>query len=173
MEEHPALQRSHEEQRGRLRIANAQPSRRCGAAEVAGDDGKATARRAVRLIEGQYQRSAPRVSVHGHHDAAGDDVLGERDELGGHAAEDDAGVGLAGRLRQVADHRRQLDDLAVHGLAEQRVLRLHVAQERGGGDAELAGDVGQRGGGEALGGEDAAGGFQDLIAADARRASHL
>jgi len=173
MEEHVALQRSHEKQRRRLRIADAQASRRRGAAEIAGDDGKPAARRAVRLIEGQYQRSAPRVSVHGHDDAAGDDALGERDELGGDAAEHHARVGLAGRLRQVANHRRQLDGAAVHRLAEQRVLRLHVPEQRGGGDAELAGDVGQRSGGEALGGEDAAGGLEDLIAADARRASHL
>ena len=174
MEEHVALQRSHEEQRGRLRIADAQPSRRSGAAEVAGDDGKPAARRAVRLIEGQYQRSAPRVSVHGYDDAAGDDALGEGNELGGDAAEDDARVGLARRTHQIADGRRNLDRLAAaHGLGEERVLGVDVAEERGGGDAELAGDVGQRGGGEALGGEDTAGGLDDLIAADARRAAHL
>jgi hypothetical protein len=174
MEEDVALQRSHEEQRGRLRIAHAQPARRRGAAEVAGHDGEAAARRAVRLIEGQYQRSAPRVSVHGHDDATGDDALGEGDELRGNAAEDDARVGLAGRARQIADRRRNLDGLAAaHRFGEERVFGVDVAQERGGGDAELAGDIGEGGGGEPLGAEDATGGVEDLVAADARRAAHL
>jgi hypothetical protein len=171
MEEHPSLQRSHEQQRGGAGIADAQTSRGRGAAEVVGHDGKAAARRAVRLIERQYQRSAPRVSVHGHDDAAGDDVLGKGDELRGEAAEDDARVGVAGGRGQVGDRGRDLDPL--HGLGEELVLGVDVAQERGGGDVELAGDVGQGGGGEALGGEDAAGGVEDLIAADARRAAHL
>ena len=174
MEEHPALQRSHEQQRGGARVADAQASRGRSAAEVVGDDGEAAARRAVRLIEGQYQRSAPRVSVHGHDDAAGDDALGEGDELRGQAAKNGARIGLGGGCGQVAHRRRNLDGrAAAHGLGEERVLGADVPQQRGGGHAELAGDVGQRRRGEALGGEDAAGGVEDLIAADARRPAHL
>jgi len=174
MEEHPALQRSHEQQRGGAGIADAQASGGRGAAEPVGDDGKAAARRAVLLIEGQYQRSAPGVSVHGHDDAAGDDVLGEGDELLGQAAEDDARVGVARRGGQVGHGRRKLDGrAALHGLGEERVLGVDVAQQRRGGDAELAGDVGERGRGEAFVREDAAGGVEDLIAADARGTTHL
>ena len=112
--------------------------------------------------------------MHGHDDAASDDALGEGDELRGQTSEDDARVGVAGRGRKLRDRRRQLDGrAAAHGLGEKRVLGVDVPQQRGGGDAELPGDVGQRGGGEAFVGEDAAGGIEDLIAADARRATHL
>lgn len=175
VEEDVPLQRSHEEQRGGARIADAQPSRGGGAAEVVGDDGEAAPRRAVALrIERQDQRRAPGVFVHGHDDAGGDDSLGEGDEPLGDAAEDDARIGVRGCRRQIADAGGRLDDLAaLHGLGEEGVLGVDVAEEGGGGDAELAGDVGEGGGGEALGGEDAAGGGEDLIAADARGATHL
>ena len=174
MEEHPALQRPHEQQRGGARVADAQASRGRGAAKVVGDDGEAAARRAVRLIERQYQRSAPGVSVHGHDDAAGDDALGKGDELRGQAAEDDAGIGVAGRGGQIGHGRGKLDGrAAAHGLGEEGVLRVDVPEQRGGSHAELAGDIREGGGGEALGGEDAAGGVEDLIAADARRPAHL
>ena len=51
MKEDVSLQRTHEEQRRRARIADAEPPGRGGAPEVVGDDGKAAAGRAVRLIE--------------------------------------------------------------------------------------------------------------------------
>jgi hypothetical protein len=174
MEEHVALQRSHEEQRRGARVAHAQASGGRGAAEVVRNDGKAAPGRTVRLIERQYKGSAPRVSMHGHDDAAGDDALGEGDELRGQAAQDEARVGVAGRRGELGDGRRNLDGrAAAHGLGEELVFRVDVAEQGGGGDAELAGDVGQGGGGEALRGEDAAGGVEELIAADARRPSHL
>jgi len=47
MEEDVALQRSHEEQRGGARVADAQPPGGGGAAEVVGDEREAAARRAV------------------------------------------------------------------------------------------------------------------------------
>lgn len=170
MEEDVALQRAHEEQRGGARIADPQPAGGGGAAEVVGDDGEAAARRAVGFgVERQDHRG-----VLGHDDVAGDHLLGEGDELLGDAAEDHARI-FGGRGRgQGEDAGRRLDDLrAAHGLGEERVLGADVAEKRGGRDLELAGDVGQGGGGEALGGEDAAGGVEDLIAADARGAAHL
>jgi hypothetical protein len=107
-------------------------------------------------------------------DVAADHPLGERDELLGDAAEDRARIVRGGGGCQGEDARRRLDDLrAAHGFGEQRVLRPDVAKERGGGDVQLAGDIGQGGGGEALGGEDPAGGVEDLVAADARGAAHL
>ena len=175
MKEHVSLERAHEEQRGGARIADAQPSRGRGAAEIADQDGKAAARRAVTArVEGEDQRRALRVGVHGHDDVRADDGLGKGDEFLGDAAEDGARIGVAGRGGQVADAGGGLDDVrAAHGLGEELLLGADVAEEGGGGDVELAGDVGQGGGGEALGAEDATGGVDDLIAADARRASHL
>ena len=175
MEEHVSLQRSHEEQGGGLRIADAQPSGRRGTAEVAGDDGEAAPRRAVAArIEREDQRGALRAGVHGDHDVRSDGRLGEGNELFGHAAEHRARIGVAGRIGELADAGRRLDHVdAPHGLGEEGVFGIDVTEERGGSDAELAGDVGQGGGGESLGGEDVAGGLEDLIAPDARRAAHL
>jgi hypothetical protein len=175
VKEDPSLQGAHEEERRGARVADAQPPGGGGAAEVIGDDGKAAARRAVGLVEGKDERGAPRVLVHGDDDAGADDPLGERHELLGDAAEDDARVGVGRRGGEVDDAGRRLEHRAalLHSLVEQGVLRLDVAEERGGGDVELAGDVGEGGGGEALRREDAAGGVEELIAAEARRATHL
>jgi hypothetical protein len=170
MEEDVSLQRSHEKQRRGVRVVDAQPAGGGGAAEVVGDDGEAATRGAVAVgIERQDQRG-----VLGYDDVAGDHALGERYEFLGDAAQDDARIFRRRSGGQREDAGRRLDDLrAAHGLGEQGVFGADVAEECRGGDAELAGDVGQGGGGEALGGEDAAGGFEDLIAADARGASHL
>jgi len=170
MEEDVSLQGAHEEQGRRAGVADPQPAGGGGAAEVVGDDGEAAPRRAVGLrIEGQDHRSVLR-----NDDVAADHLLGERDELLGDAPEDHPRVFGSRRGSESENARRRLDDLrAAHGLGEQRVLRANVAKERRGRDAELAGDVGQGGGGETLGGEDAAGGVEDLIAADARGAAHL
>lgn len=174
MEEDVSLQRPHEEQRRGARIADPQTAGGGGTAEVVGDDGEAAARRAVGLVERQDQRRPPRVLVHGDDDAGGDDPLGERDELLGDAAEDGARIGVGGGGGELEDAGRRLEHrTALHGLVEEGVLGVDVAEERRGGDVQLAGDVGQGGGGEAFGGEDAAGGVEDLIAADARGASHL
>jgi hypothetical protein len=175
MEQHIALQRAHEKERGSARIADAQSPRRGGAAEVVGDDGEAAARRTVALrIEGKDQRRLLRVGVHGGDDVRGDDVRGEGDELLRDAAENGAGIGLAGCGGEVADAGGRLEDVpAAHGLGEEGIFGLDVAQHCGGCDAELPGDVGQRSGGESFGREDAAGGLHDLVPLDARRAAHL
>lgn len=112
--------------------------------------------------------------MHGHHDASGDDALGEGDELGGDAAKDDARIGAGRRGGELSDGCGDLDRrAAVHGVVEEGVLGADVAEEGGGSHAELAGDVGERGGGEALRGEDAAGDVEDLVAGDAGRPAHL
>src|SRR5947209_20543785 len=80
VEKHVALQRAHEEERRRARIAEAKASGGGGAAEVIDHERKSAARRAVRFIKGQYKRSAPRVSMHGHDDAGADDPRGEGNE---------------------------------------------------------------------------------------------
>ena len=169
MEQNVALQRAHEEQRRGARVADPQPAGGRGAAEVVGDDGEAAPRRAVALgVERQNHRGVLRDD-----DVAADHPLGERDELLGDAPEDCPRIFRGRRRCQGENAGRRLDDLrAAHGFGEQGVFRPDVAEERGGGDLELAGDVGQGGGGETLGGEDAAGGVENLIASDARGAAH-
>lgn len=170
MEEDESLQRSHEEERGRARIADAQLAGGGGAAEIVGHDGKAAPRRVVALwVEGEEERGVLR-----HHDVAADHLLGEGDELFRDVAKDRPRVRGGGGGCQLQDAGGGIDDVrAAHGLAEEGVLGVDMAEKGGWGDVQLAGDVGEGGGGESLGGEDAPGGGQDLIAADARRAAHL
>ena len=112
--------------------------------------------------------------MHVDGDVLGDDLLRERDELLGHAPQDVARIGLGGiDVRQVDDEVRRPRHAALHGGAEEGLLRLEMPQHGGRGDAHGNGDVGQRGGVEALLSEDAAGGLEQLFASDARRASHL
>lgn len=175
MKKDVSLQRSHEEQRRGARIADFQSARDYRPPEVVGDDGEAAAGWAVAFgIEGKNECGALCTGVHGHHDVRSDHGLGEGDELLGHAAEDDAGIGVRGSGGQVADAGGRLDHVAaVHGLGEEGVLGIDVAEEGGGGDVQFAGDVGEGGGGKALRGEETPGGGEDLIAVDARRATHL
>lgn len=158
-----------------MRVSDADHARFGGAAEVVADDAEAAARGVVGVrIERQDDRRPLGVGVHGQDDARGQDPLHERHELLGHAAEDDPRIARGIDRRQVEDALRRLDDVAAgHRLAEEGLLRLHVPQQRRGGDSQLRGDVGQGGGVEALQGEDTAGRLQDLIAVDACRASHL
>ena len=112
--------------------------------------------------------------MHGHDDAAGDDAFSKRDELGRDTAEDHARVDFGGGGGELPDGCRDFDRrAAVHGVVEESVLGADVAEERGGSHPEPARDVRQGRGSEALGGENAAGGVEDLFAADARRAAHL
>jgi hypothetical protein len=167
------LQRSHEEERGGARILHADDAGLGGAAEVIGDDGQAAARRGVFAadVEGQDDRGL-RAAVHVDGEVLGDGARDERDELLGQAAEDDARVlGAAGGL-QPDDARRQLDVARAHGRGEKGLLGRRVAQDRGRRDAELRGDVGEGGGLEALRGEDAPGGLEELFAGDGRWAAH-
>ena len=165
------LERPHEEQRRRARVANADDARLGGAAEVALDDVQAAAGRTVGGL-GVERDDERGLGVHVDRDVQADHFLGEGDELLGDAAQHEARVGARVNLLQVGDDGRQAA-AAGHGLEEELLLRLDVAQERGGGDAELSGDVGQGGVAETLGGEDAAGDVQEPIAGDGGRASHL
>ena len=158
-----------------MRIADPHHARFGGAFEVIGHDSQSAARRIVGLgIERQHDRRAARRRVHGHDDTRGEHVPDERHELLGDAPEHDARIGFRIDLRQLEDALRRIEEhAALHGQAEESLLGVDVAKDRGRGDAELAGDVGQRGGVEALRGEDAAGGVDQAVFRDGRRAAHL
>lgn len=144
-----------------------------GAAEVVGDDDQAAARRGVVAadVEGQDDRRL-RLAVHVDGEVLGDGAGDERHELLGQAAEDDAWIlGAAGGL-EMDDGRRHFDVAGAHGRREEGLLRPHVPQHGGRRDFQLGGNVGEGGGLEALGGKDAAGSLEELLAGDGRWAAH-
>lgn len=160
------MDRSDEESRRRARIFDANDAGFCRAVEVVFDDLDAAPRRAV-LVHAEVAR------VHEDGDVLREDVLRERDELLGDAPEHRARIGCRGvDARQLDDERRRLQR-QMHGLGEQRVLRRHVAQQRGRRDPETCGDVRQRGAFEPLGREGLARGGQQAFAADDRGPAHL
>lgn len=167
------MQRSHEQQRRGAGIGGADAARFDGAAEVVRHQHQAAARRAVGIVavEGDDELRRARLHVDGHGGA--DDALGEGDELFGQRTQHQARV-LLRRVDagQRDDERRRRGEAGGHGGGKEGLLRGEVPQDGGGGDAQGLGDVGQRGAVEALLGEDAAGGFEDVVAGDAWRAAH-
>lgn len=111
--------------------------------------------------------------MHVDREVLGDRAGDEGNELLGQPAQHDARVRGCVDVRELRHAARQLDVVRAHGRGEERLLGRHVAQHRGGGDVQLAGDVGQRGGLEAFGGENAPRGVEELFPGDARGASHL
>jgi hypothetical protein len=173
MEEDVRLQRAHEEQRGGARVLDADDAGLGGAAEVVGDDAEAAARRRIlgADVEGEDDRGL-RAAVHVDGEVLGDGVRDEGNELLGEPAQHDARVLGAARGLKMDDRGGQLDVARAHGRGEEGLLRLGVAKERRGRDVQLGSDVGERRGFEALRGEDAAGGLEDELAGDGRRAAH-
>ena len=167
------LQRAHEKERGGARFFHVQHAGLGGAAEVVGDDAETAARRRVVVadVEGEDDRGL-RPPVHVDGEVLGDGAGDEGDELLRQAAEHDARIlGAAGGL-EADDAGRQLDVPRAHGRGEEGLLGGDVAEDRGGSDVELGGDVGEGGGLEALLGEDAPRRFQQAFAVNRRRAAH-
>jgi hypothetical protein len=167
------LQRAHEEERGGARFFDVQDAGLGGAAEVVGDDAKAAARRRVVVadVEGKDDRGL-RAPVHVDGEVLGDGAGDEGNELLRQAAQHDARVlGAAGGL-ETDDAGRQLDVPRAHGGGEEGLLGRDVAEDRGGGDVELGGDVGEGGGFEAFRGEDFSRRVKETFARDRRRAAH-
>ena len=165
MEKDVGVQRPHEQPGGDARIFDTDHAGGGGAAEVVLDHHQPAARWAA-LVARQE------TGVHEDGDVLGEDVSGEGDELLGDPAQYDARVGGGIDVRQLHDERRRLDR-QMHGLGEESLLRRHVPQHGGRRDAQLAGDVGERGAVEALGRENAAGHGEQLFLANGRRPSHL
>jgi hypothetical protein len=97
----------------------------------------------------------------------------ERDELAGELPQDDAWVLVARKRVEGVDARRQLDVAAFHRLEEELLFRFDVTEECSRSDVQLPGNVGQRGGLEALLREDAARRGEQLRSLDGCRPAHL
>lgn len=167
------LQRAHEEERGGARFFDVQDAGLGGAAEVVGDDAEAAARRGVVVadVEGEDDRGL-RAPVHVDGEVLGDGAGDEGDELLGQASQHDARILGAASGLETDDACGQLDVPRAHGGGEEGLLGRNVAEDGGGGDAELGGDVGEGGGFEALFGEDASCRFEEAFAGDRWRAAH-
>ncbi len=175
VDEDVRLELPHKEQRHRPRVAAADRSGIHGAAEVIGEDAQPAPRRRLSAggVEGHDDGGLARAEVHLHDDGGADHALHEGHDLLGEAAQDDARIGRCVDGGQLFDARRDGDLAAAGGGGEELLLRLEMPQERGRGDADVLGHIGERGAGEAAGDEGPAGGIEDLIAADARWTAHL
>lgn len=173
MQEDVRLQRAHEKQRSSARIADANHARFGSAAEVVGDDAQTDFRRRVfaRRVEGQHERRRCAV-VHVDGEIRRDRLLRERDEALGDGAQNNVRIGRRTERAQLGDELRHLNRAALQRRDEEIVFRAEVTQHGGGRDAQLGGDVGERGRFVALLDEDAACRFQQLFAGDAWRSSH-
>lgn len=173
MNEDVRLELSHEEQGQRTRTAAADDAGRNGAGEVVGDDAQRAARRA-RVgcrVERNDERRLPRREMHLHSDGGADDAADERDRLLGEMAQHDARIGRSVGARKLFEECRHAD-LSGHRAHEERLLGREVPEDRGGCHADDGGDVGQRGALEPARDKHGAGSGEDLIAVDARWASH-
>jgi len=154
-----------------MRIARAQHACLGGAAEVIGDDLQSAPRRIVCLgVERQHDGRR----VHGDDNSRGQHLLDEWDELLRDAPQHDARIGFRVDVRKLEDAVRRIEQhAALHRQTEQRLLRVNVAQDRGRRDLQLAGDVGEGRGGEALCREHATGGVDEALAGDGWGTAHL
>ena len=170
MKEDVGLELAEEEERERVRIGAANRAGFHGAREVAGQECHRAARRNLfgARVEGDHDRRG----VHLHGDGGADDLAEEGQEAACELAEHFARIRFRIELRQRGDELRDGDRARGHRGAEQRLLGIEVAQDGRGRDVERFGDVGQGRRGEAARGESGAGGVEDLVSRDARRAAH-
>jgi len=175
VKEHVSLERSHEEKRGRTRLAKVQHACPGGPAHVVRDELQGTFWWILAFgAERKDERRPLRALIRGDDDARGDDAGDEWNDLQGQPAEHEARIGRGVDGSEIPHTGRGIDQSAApHGLGEECVLGIDVTENRRGGNAKLPGDLGQRGGVEAFRREDAARAVHDLLAADACWPSHL
>ena len=175
MDEDETGERPHEEERGGARVIDGDDAGLFGPGEVVGDDAKPAAGWSVvsSRVERNHQRRMTGAVVHLQRQVLRQSALHERDPFSGHTSQHDARIGRCVRRGQVEDALRQRDGVPAHGRVEEILLRLKVPQEGGRGDAELAGDVGERRSLEAFQRENASGGLENLLAAEDRWTAHL
>jgi hypothetical protein len=175
VDEDVGLEMADEQQRQGLGVgAGADDPGLGGPLEVGGEDTQGAARRRFlrRGVEGDDERGLPGAQVHLHGDGGANHVLQEGDELLGEAPEHDPGVGIGRNAGQLDDGLGQEVLPGAHGREEELLLRGEVAQDRGGGDVQGAGDVGQGRRVEPALDEGRSGGVEDLCLGDARWAAH-
>ena len=170
MKEDMGLELAEEEQGERARICLADDTGANGPGEVVGEDPDRAARWNLLVLRIEGHDDGGRVHLHGNRGA--DDVAEEGDHPAGKLTEDDTRIGGCVESGDGGDEVGRGDAAIAHRRGEQLLLRREVAEDRRGRDVERAGDVGQRRRREAAGTERDARGLEDLIARDARRASH-
>jgi len=174
VKEHVALQRSHEEERGGAGIANVQYAGLHRAPHVVRHQlERALGRIFAFGIERQNERRSPRVFERGDNEPRCDDAGDEWDDLLSQPAKNDRRVDGGVDRGEIEHTLRWVDETAaLHRLGEERRFRVDVTEDCGRGDADFAGDVGQRGSFEALLGKQAPGAGQDVFATNAWWAAH-
>lgn len=170
MKEDVSLELAEEEERERARIGFADGAGADRAREVVREDADDPARRDLLVL--RIERHDDRGRVHLYGDRGTDDAAEERDHPARELAQDDARIRGSVEAGDGRDEVGGHDAPVAHRRGEELLLRGEVAQDRRGRDAEGARDVGERRRGEPAGTERAAGGLEDLIGGDARRASH-
>jgi len=174
MEEDVGLQRSHEEERRGAWVSYAQQAGRGGPLEVVGDGGQSPPRRTrfVARVEWKNDRRSCAL-MHVDGDVFADRLLQERDGFLRQTAKNDPRIG--GRIGggQFENELRRGDSRGAHRLGKEGLLARRVSEQGSRRDAQLSGDIGERGGLEALLGKDPSGRLQKLLALNGRRAAHL
>ena len=144
------------------------------AAKIVGDDAQAHARGRVGIarIERQNDRCL-RAGEHVDREVLRERALDKWHKLFCQMAQDDARI--VGRIdvRQFVNEGRNLEVPRLHGRREQRVFAGKVAQHRGRRDVQLGCNIGERRRFEAFAREDAPCRFQQLLASNDGRPSHL
>ena len=173
MNHHVRLKRSHEQQSKRPRIALPDDAGLHRPSEVVGDERKHAPRWTVLRIGIERHDERSRAFVHVDGDVLGNDLFHEWHEALGDAAEHDARIARRIDVLEIEDKLRRGGDARAHRRSEELLLRARMPKDRGGRDAQLVGDVGQRGRIEAFRGEHTSCRFQELFAGDPRRPAHL
>ena len=171
--EHVRMQGTEEEAGGGARIGDPHRSGVAGPGEVALDDPEGAAWRGAVGLAVERQPDLGGALVHVDGDDGRDRARQERNQLLGEGLEDDARILGAGERIELQQGGRQLDVAPLHRLEEEALLRLDVPQQRGGGHVQLARDVGEGRGLEALLREDPPRCGEQLGPLNGCRASHL
>lgn len=111
--------------------------------------------------------------MHLHDEALAEGPGRERHPLLGDLTQDFARVLRGVDVLQAEDAVGEDQGLPAHGLVEEGLFGLEVAEDGGRGDVQVGGDVGERRGVEAFEGKDVASAVEDLLAGDGRWPSHL
>lgn len=175
MDEDVTLELTGEEQRQRARIAAANCSGAHRAAEILREKAEAAARRRLLVcrVEWNDHCRLPRRHVHLNRDRGTDDGGDEGHELFGETAQDDPRIDRHVGRGKLVEKLRDRDTAGAHRRGEELLLGWEVPEDRRRGNADDAGDVRERGRGEAALGERGTGGLEDLLAVDAGGSAHF
>ena len=172
---HVRVQRPHEEERGGTRVKGPDFPGRHGPSKIVADESQPSPRGAVGGlgVEGDDQLPLG-AAVHVNGDVLRHHTLRERHEVLGNGAQNLARIGRGGvDERQLQDERRRGRDARLHGLMEEGLLRLEMAQHGRRRHAHDGSDVRERGGIKAFLAEDLAGCLKQILPGDTWWPAHL